>query len=142
MGAADTSLVKLVLTSTGGNCLPASDTVYVVLSKSPTVNSGPDNTVCDNQLIQLVGNVNGATTTGAWTTLGTGSFMPDDSLTTTFYQPSPIDVLNGSVTLVLTSTYNKGCAPVNDTITLNFKACLMQTLLQITYALRKQQPYR
>ena len=122
LGAADTSLVKLVLTSTGGNCLPASDTVYVVLSKSPTVNSGPDNTVCDNQLIQLVGNVNGATTTGAWTTLGTGSFMPDDSLTTTFYQPSPIDVLNGSVTLVLTSTYNKGCAPVNDTITLNFKA--------------------
>jgi gliding motility-associated-like protein len=122
LGAADTSLVKLVLTSTGGNCLPASDTVYVVLSKSPTVNSGPDNTVCDNQLIQLVGNVNGATTTGAWTTLGTGSFMPDDSLTTAFYQPSPIDVLNGSVTLVLTSTYNKGCAPVNDTITLNFKA--------------------
>lgn len=122
LGAADTSLVKLVLTSTGGNCLPTSDTVYVVLSKSPTVNSGPDNTVCDNQLIQLVGNVNGATTTGAWTTLGTGSFMPDDSLTTTFYQPSPIDVLNGSVTLVLTSTYNKGCAPVNDTITLNFKA--------------------
>jgi gliding motility-associated-like protein len=124
LGQADTlaGQVKLVLTSTGGNCLPESDTVLVVLSKSPTVNSGADNTVCDNQVVQLVGNVSGATTSGAWSTLGTGSFMPDDSLTTTFYQPSALDVLNGSVTLVLTSTYNKGCAPIKDTVKLNFKS--------------------
>ncbi|MES2512996.1 MAG: PKD domain-containing protein [Bacteroidota bacterium] len=122
VGQADTlaGQVKLVLTSTGGNCAPESDTVLVTLTKSPTVNSGPDNTVCDNQLIPLIGVV--SSNTGAWTTLGTGSFTPDDSLTSTFYQPSTIDVLNGSVTLVLTSTYNKGCAPVSDTIKLNFKS--------------------
>lgn len=124
LGQADTlaGQVKLVLTSTGGNCLPASDTVVVMLTKSPNVNSGADDMVCDNQLIHLIGNVSGSTTSGAWSTLGTGYFSPDDSLTTTFYQPSALDVLNGSVTLVLTSTYNKGCAPIRDTIKLDFKS--------------------
>lgn len=124
LGQADTlaGQVKLVLTSNGGNCSPASDTVVVMLTKAPNVNSGADNMVCDNQLIQLFGNVSGSTTTGAWTTLGTGYFTPDDSLTSTFYQPSALDVLNGSIKLVLTSTYNKGCAPVRDTVMLDFKS--------------------
>jgi gliding motility-associated-like protein len=114
--------VKLVLTSTGGNCPPASDTVIITLSKPPVVNSGIDDAVCDNQLIQLFGNISGATTTGVWSTLGTGSFTPDDSLTSTFYQPSALDVLGGSVKLVLTSTYNKGCTPSNDTVLYTFKS--------------------
>lgn len=124
LGQADTlaGQVKLILTSTGSNCLPETDTVLVVIAKSPLVNSGADNSVCDNQLIQLTGSVVGLTTTGAWTTLGTGSFTPDDSLLTTFYQPSPLDIANGSVTLVLNSTNNKGCAGVSDTVKLNFKS--------------------
>jgi gliding motility-associated-like protein len=125
IGQADTTAgyVKLVLTSTGGNCLPETDTVLVVIAKSPYVNSGPDNAVCDNQLVQLTGVVSSSlTNTGAWTTLGTGYFTPDDSLTTTFYQPSALDVSNGSVKLVLTSTFNKGCAGVSDTIQLSFKS--------------------
>ncbi len=123
LGQADTLAghVNLVLTSTGGNCLPETDTVLVVIAKAPLVVAGPDNTVCDNQQVLLNGNVVGLTTTGAWSSLGTGYFTPDDSLLTTYYQPSPLDVSTGFVKLVLTSINNKGCAAVKDTIKLNFK---------------------
>lgn len=113
--------VKLILTSTGSNCLPETDTILVVIAKSPLVNAGPDNMVCDNQLIPLNGSVQGLTTSGVWTTLGTGGFTPDDSLAVTYYQPSPLDISAGSVTLILTSTYNKGCAAIRDTVKLTFK---------------------
>ena len=124
LGQADTlaGQVKLVLTSTGGNCLPETDTVYVVIAKAPLVNAGNDNLVCDNQIVTLNGTVFGLTTSGAWSTLGTGSFNPDDSLLTTFYQPSALDLSNGSVKLVLSSINNKGCAAVKDTININFIA--------------------
>lgn len=116
-----TGQVKLVLTSTGNNCLPETDTIQVVIAKSPVVNAGPDNVVCDNQLLLLNGSVGqGLTTTGVWSTLGTGIFTPDDSSTTTYYQPSNLDISNGSVKLVLTSTYNKGCAAVKDTVNISF----------------------
>lgn len=123
LGQADTlaGQVKLVLTSTGSNCAPKTDTLLVIIAKSPLVNSGPDNIVCDNQKILLNGSVVGLTTSGAWTSLGTGVFTPNDSLLVTYYQPSALDVFNGSVTLVLSSTYNKGCAAVRDTIRLQFK---------------------
>jgi gliding motility-associated-like protein len=124
IGQADTlaGYVKLILTSTGGNCSPETDTVLVVIAKSPIVSSGADNSVCDNQLIQLTGSVNGLTTSGAWTSLGTGYFTPEDSILNTFYQPSLLDISNGSVTLVLSSTFNKGCAGVSDTVKLSFKS--------------------
>jgi gliding motility-associated-like protein len=122
LGQADTlaGQVKLILTSTGSNCLPETDTVLIVIAKAPLVNSGIDNLVCDNQLVTLNGTVVGLTTTGAWSTLGTGNFTPDDSLLTTFYQPSALDLSNGSVKLILSSINNKGCAAVKDTININF----------------------
>lgn len=113
--------VKLILTSTGSNCLPERDTIRIVIAKSPLVNAGPDNAFCDNQLIPLNGSVVGLTTSGAWTTLGTGAFTPDDSLLVTYYQPSPLDVSQGAVKLILTSTYNKGCAAIRDTVRITFK---------------------
>jgi gliding motility-associated-like protein len=123
VGQADTlaGQVKLILTSTGSNCAPKTDTLLVTIAKSPLVNSGPNSFVCDNQKILLNGSVVGLTTSGAWTTLGTGAFTPNDSLLVTYYQPSLLDVFNGSVTLILSSTYNKGCAAVQDTIKLTFK---------------------
>ncbi len=123
LGQADTlaGQVKLVLTSTGSNCAPKTDTLLITIAKSPLVNSGPDNLVCDNQKILLNGSVVGLTTSGAWTTFGTGVFTPNDSLLMTYYQPSAIDVANGFVKLLLSSTYNKGCAAISDTIKLTFK---------------------
>lgn len=123
LGQADTlaGQVKLVLTSTGSNCAPKTDTLLITIAKSPLVNSGPDNLVCDNQKILLNGSVVGLTTSGVWTSLGTGVFTPNDSLLSTYYQPSAIDIANGFVKLLLSSTYNKGCAAISDTIKLMFK---------------------
>ncbi|MBI3520500.1 MAG: gliding motility-associated C-terminal domain-containing protein, partial [Bacteroidetes bacterium] len=125
LGQADTlaGFVKIILTSTGGNCLPETDTLLIVIGKPPYVNAGADHLVCDNQLVTLNGTVSSSlTTSGVWTTLGTGAFTPNDSLLNTYYQPSLLDIANGSVKLVLTSTYNKGCAGVNDTLKVSFKS--------------------
>jgi len=113
--------VKLILTSTGSNCLPETDTLLITIAKAPLVNAGPDGFVCDNQQILLNGSVFGLTTTGVWTTLGTGAFTPNDSLLSTYYQPSALDVANGSIKLILTSTFNKGCTAIKDSINLTFK---------------------
>lgn len=113
--------VKLYLTSTGSNCLPERDSIVLTIEKAPLVNSGPDNIVCDNQLLLLNGNVSGFTTSGVWSTTGTGVFTPNDSLLTTYYQPSALDISNGFVKLILTSTNNAGCTAVKDTVKLSFK---------------------
>ena len=124
LGNADTlaGQVKLVLTSTGSYCLPVRDTVLLVIVKSAIVNAGVDNIFCNNQLIPLTGTVTGVTNSGVWSTFGTGVFTPNDSLLTNFYQPSVLDYSNGSVNLLLTSTFNKGCSAISDTIKINFKA--------------------
>jgi len=124
IGQADTlnGAVTLVLTSTGSNCLPEQDSITVTIAKAPLVSAGPDGQVCNNQKVLLNGSVIGLTNSGAWTTLGTGFFTPNDSLLTTYYQPSALDVANGQVLLVLTSINNKGCSAVKDTIELSFKA--------------------
>ena len=123
LGNADTLVgsVKLILTSTGSNCLPVSDTMLLTIAKAPLVNAGADNVFCDNQLIPLNGSVLGLTTSGVWSTFGTGIFIPDDSLLTTYYQPSPLDIVNGFVKILLTSTFNKGCSAVKDTMKIVFK---------------------
>lgn len=123
IGQADTlnGSVKLYLTSTGSNCLPEKDSIILTIAKAPLVNSGPDNIVCDNQLLVLNGNVSGFTNTGVWSTTGTGVFTPNDSLLSTYYQPSALDISNGFVKLILTSTNNAGCTAVKDTIKLSFK---------------------
>lgn len=123
IGQADTlaGSVKLYLTSTGSNCLPEKDSILLTIAKAPLVNAGADHFVCDNQLLVLNGNVSGFTNTGVWSTAGTGVFTPNDSLVTTYYQPSPLDISNGYVKLILTSTNNAGCTAVKDTIKLTFK---------------------
>lgn len=124
LGSADTlaGQVKLVLTSAGTSCLPVRDTLLLVIVKSAIVNAGIDNLFCDNQVVPINGTVTGVTTTGVWSTFGTGVFIPNDSLLTSFYQPSALDISNGSVNLLLTSTFNKGCNAISDTLRINFKS--------------------
>ncbi|MBS1636556.1 MAG: PKD domain-containing protein [Bacteroidetes bacterium] len=123
LGQIDTlnGYVKLFLTSTGSNCLAEKDSMTLTIAKAPLVNAGPDRLVCDNQLLITSGNVTGFTNTGVWSTAGTGVFTPSDSLLTTYYQPSALDIAQGYVKLILTSTFNAGCVAVKDTVKLTFK---------------------
>ncbi len=81
------------------------------------IDAGADNTMCANDTVQLSGSVEGGTTTGIWTTSGSGQFLPNDTDLNAEYVPSPADISAGVVTITLTSTGN--CTPVSDNMTLN-----------------------
>jgi len=111
--------LKLTLTTTGnGTCNAVSDDIIFTFTPAPTVNAGVDQTICaDKSDTPLTGTVTVATG-GAWTTLGSGTFSPDNATLNTSYNPSTADTTAHSVKLVLTTTGNGTCIPVSDTMVL------------------------
>jgi hypothetical protein len=120
--AADTgaSSVTLTLQSTGnGLCLAVSDPMTLTINPGIYVNPGTDKTVCaNNAAVSLNGIVSGSTTKGRWSTAGTGTFLPADTVLNATYYPSPADTSSGSVLLTLTSRENGLCLPVAESITI------------------------
>ncbi len=114
-----TGNIKLVLTSTSnGNCLAVTDTMNVSIQLLPVVDAGPDQTKCrNNDTIYLAGTVSGVTTTGQWSSNGTGSFMPNTTDLNASYFPSIADRNNGTVILTLSSTGISSCPTVSETMT-------------------------
>lgn len=113
--------VILVISAQGICPTPETDTVRIDILKLPYVNAGINTLICDNANIQLNGVITGFTGTGQWTSNGTGTFTPSNSVLTTSYTPSGFDLLNGSVTFTLESTNNQGCNAVRDTLKIAFK---------------------
>jgi gliding motility-associated-like protein len=109
-----------VVLSTTGICPIAKDSIRVIFVSPPQVNAGTDQTYCQNAMVQLNGQITGADTTGTWSTLGTGSFIPGPSYLNGIYSPSVGDVSGGPISLILTSTSNFGCPPDKDTILITF----------------------
>jgi gliding motility-associated-like protein len=108
--------IKLILTSTGP-CLARKDTLILHVTPSPIVNASADQTVCFNAAnVQLAGTISGGASTGVWTTLGSGTFVPNDTVPNAVYQPSNADLTAGTVKLVLTSTHQGSCNAVTDTM--------------------------
>ena len=112
--------LKLYLTSTGnGNCFSEMDSVLISFGPSPTASAGPDQTLCGNNAItQLNGSVTVAGG-GQWSG-GTGTFSPSNQSLTPTYTPSNSDLINGFVTLTLTTINNNGCNPVSDQVTITY----------------------
>ncbi|MFB6307381.1 MAG: PKD domain-containing protein, partial [Flavobacteriales bacterium] len=83
----------------------------------PNVDAGDDRFICLNDsTISLNGSVTGGSTTGTWTSSGTGSFTPSpDSLDAT-YHISDADSAAGSFYLKLTSRNNGICKAESDSI--------------------------
>ncbi len=111
--------VKFALTSSNsGNCAPASDTMIVTFTNAATVNAGPDtiNVCANNSVVNLNGTVTGVTSTGKWTSTGTGIFSPNNSTLNCTYTPSIADTTAGGVWLFLESTSNGNCIPVFDSV--------------------------
>ncbi|MBI3518735.1 MAG: gliding motility-associated C-terminal domain-containing protein [Bacteroidetes bacterium] len=114
----DTTLkpVKLFLTS-NGPCPSLKDTLLLYVKQSPLVNASVDQIVCgNNNVVSLNGSVTGGSTSGIWTSLGSGSFVPTNTVLTGSYHPSSADTVAGTVKLVLTSTANGICALARDTM--------------------------
>jgi large repetitive protein len=109
---------SVVLTLTPFNsCVAVSDSIVVTITPPTIVNAGNNQTVCSTVTsINLTGSISGGTTTGTWSTIGTGTFSPaTDSLNVT-YTFSSADTTAGSVMLVLTSSNNGICSPISDSI--------------------------
>ncbi len=123
--AAETSAgtTTLVLTSTfNGICAAAKDTMKVTITPIPTSNIALTTvSVCaNNPTVAVSGTIGGSTTTGKWTTNGTGSFNPSNISLSTNYLPSTADISSGQVKLYLTSTNNGNCNPAKDSLTVIF----------------------
>ncbi|MFD2873808.1 PKD-like domain-containing protein [Mucilaginibacter ximonensis] len=104
------------------SCSSIAATTDVLVDALPVANAGPDQTVCPTATnVQLAGNVSGGTTTGLWSTSGTGTFLPSEAALNGQYLPSAQDLAAGSVKLTLASASKDDCAIATDEMTISFK---------------------
>ncbi len=121
--SADTTAgsVTIYLTTTGnGSCFATIDSLVINFTPAPLVNA-PNVSVCRNNPSALL-NGYSSTGTGTWTTLGSGTFNPNNTVPNPTYNPSTADTTAGSVLIVYTSTGNGGCNAVTDTLKLTFSS--------------------
>lgn len=111
--------VKIILT-TSGQCPQLRDTLLLSVKPSPLVNASVDQIVCsNNNTITLSGSVSGGSSTGIWSTTGSGVFTPTNTALNASYVPSAADNSSGNIKLILSSTNNGICALVRDTMAIS-----------------------
>ena len=102
-------------------CSSPTASVAVVIDELPVANAGPNQRACiTNPSITLAGSVTGGTTTGIWTTAGTGTFTPASNVLNAQYMPSDADRAAGSVILTLSSTSEDNCNISTSSMTITF----------------------
>jgi gliding motility-associated-like protein len=118
--ANDASTGTVTITLTANSCDSDTDDMVITITPEPIVSAGPDETVCANVLtISLTGSVTGASTTGVWSTSGTGTFSPSNTDLNATYTASSADSIAQTVTIVLNATGIGTCVPVSDTMLIN-----------------------
>lgn len=111
--------VILIFTTAGSlfSCPEKQDSVIIRFTEAPVVEAGPDQLVCSNTTeVTLNGSVSGPTSTGTWTTNGTGGFSPSQSDLNNEYILTANDITTASVIVYLTSTNNGNCLAVQDSL--------------------------
>lgn len=111
--------VALFFTSQGSffSCPDDEDTLVVYFTEPPVVDAGPDVVTCTSvDTIPLNGLISGPTTTGSWTTTGSGAFSSSQTQLNANYLISAADTAAGSVILTLISTNNGACLAVADSL--------------------------
>ncbi|MCC7301050.1 MAG: PKD domain-containing protein [Bacteroidia bacterium] len=111
-----TYTVTLIIGSTAG-CVDTITQVITIQGR-PIANAGNDTIACTNSpTIALGGTVLNATG-GLW--IGNGTFTPSNTVLNPTYTPTPLEVSNGSATLLLITTGNGLCTADTDTIVITF----------------------
>ena len=91
-------------------CVSPAGSTTVIIGDSSVSNAGNNQTVCaDVTSVNLNGSIAGGSTTGLWSTNGTGKFSPNNTSLNAIYFLSNSDKANGSVTFTLTSANNGAC---------------------------------
>jgi len=85
----------------------ANDNLVLTIQKSPTAAAGADATICEGSIYQLSGTAENFVSFG-WTTSGTGTFS-STTILNPIYTPGAEDILQGTVTLTLTSSAISPC---------------------------------
>jgi gliding motility-associated-like protein len=99
-----------IVTATINGCTGPADSTKVNISNAPsTASATGDTVICAGNTVMLFGNISGGSSTGAWTTSGSGNFSPSNTFLTTTYTPSNSDTAAHTVVLTLTSTNNGVC---------------------------------
>src|SRR6185436_3235579 len=89
-----------VIVNTGGSCNGTDDLNYTI-NPAPTVNAGPNQTICADTTATMAAVIGGGASSGTWTTSGTGAFSSNNQ--NAVYTPSAADITAGSVTLTYTT---------------------------------------
>jgi gliding motility-associated-like protein len=109
-----------ILTVNSNGCLSLPDSVNVSVDDLPLADAGPNLVACQSDSsIQLNGKISGGTTTGVWSSNGSGTFSPAANQLNAKYVFSAQDKTAGNVVLTLTSTSKDDCnfATSNTTVT-------------------------
>ena len=113
---------KYSLTVTVNGCTSNAGVAEVVINQPPVVTAGVDQTACaGNPFAALSGSITGGTTTGIWTTSGSGTFTAGNTSLKGTYLASAADIANGGVVLTLTATNTAPCAVASSSFKFNIK---------------------
>ena len=119
--AASAGTYSLFITING--CASPVVTTNVVIDPPPLAVAGSNQIVCNNATsVQLAGSVTGGTTTGLWSSSGSGTFSPAPNALNAQYLPSAADLASGTVMLTLASTSKDNCNISTSTVTITFSA--------------------
>ena len=110
---------SLIIITNG--CPGQAASTNVNIDELPVADAGNNITVCAGTTsVPLNGKVSGGTTTGLWSTSGTGKFSPQANQLNGAYIPSAQDRTAGSVTLTLSSTSKDDCALSTSSMKITF----------------------
>ena len=103
--------VILTLSAQGvAPCMNATtDQLVLTIQSKPVVEAGPTGVICQGSSFSTNGAIVSNAVSTLWTTSGTGTFTNASQLTTD-YNPSPLDITNGTVILTLTAINIAPCA--------------------------------
>ncbi len=108
--AAGSVTLTFVSNDPTGPCPSVTDDVIISIIPSVTSDAGPDQTICEDGIVQLAGVIGGGATSGTWTG-GNGTYAPNNTTVGAVYTPSVAEVAAATVTLTLTTNDPVGPCP-------------------------------
>jgi PKD repeat protein len=105
------------------NCGTSSDSQQITFLQSPTVNAGPDQSICPADIIQLAGTISNPQPQSFTWAGGNGIFSPNRTTLNATYTPTAAEVDAGQVKLTLTATtgYPSPCDQLKDEVIITIK---------------------
>ncbi len=120
------SSVTIVSATTASGC-PVTfnqNSIDLHFIAAPTASTGPDQTICAGETVNITGNIGGSAVSSMWMTNGDGVFEDPNALNTV-YTPGVGDIANGAVEITITSVdANGSCIPAESSFTIFINASL------------------